>query len=286
MSNLNTFDSTEVLFRIFARCLARDQPFNVCLEEIPAPVAVLGSPRAADTGQIITSNRAFGQLLDLNEEQVAGRRMLEFFVDPATDAKDSITEKLEQDGFAVVTRNLHRVSGHTVRVERTVMQVPAWPDLDVEGEVLVVMDRVLETIIPAAGGAALSQSQQVTLQVETLFRRYVRENHRQGMHPAQWSALRYFKLAPPETRNLTGFARAHYTTMGTASTTVSTLVNKGYLQKHSFRGAVNLTPAGEALLKDDPLSKVLTSVNRMSAFERNWAEFVLTSLNDSFGDGE
>jgi hypothetical protein len=74
--------------------------------------------------------------------------------------------------------------------------------------------------------------------------------------------------------------------MGTASTTVSTLVSKGYLQKHSFRGAVNLTKKGEALLRDDPLGNVVTALNRMSAFERDWAEYVLTSLTDSFGNSE
>jgi hypothetical protein len=64
---------------------------------------------------------------------------------------------------------------------------------------------------------------------------------------------------------------------------VSTLVGKGYLEKHSFRGAVNLTKDGEALLRDDPLSSVIVALNRMSAIERDWAEYVLTTLTDSFG---
>jgi len=133
----------------------------------------------------------------------------------------------------------------------------------------------------------VSESQRIALQVETLLRMYIHRNYRQGMHPAQWSALRYFRLAPPEARTLTGFAKAHRTTMGTASTTVSTLVGKGYLKKQGFRGSVEVTDAGQALLQEDPLNYVVTSLRDMSEEQRRWAQYTLTALCEAFqGDDD
>lgn len=237
-------------------------------------------------GKILEPNPAFEQLLGYKRETLLGKRLEQFVCQDTNDETDSLRDRLDQDDYAVITQNLVRKDETRLRVERTVFKVPGSPQLGADQHVIVVIDRVMESVIPVAGGAELSQSQKIALQMETLLRRYIRENYRQGMHPAQWSALRYFKLAPPEARSLTAFARAHHTTMGTASTTVSTLVGKGYLEKHSFRGAVNLTKKGEALLRDDPLSNVVTTLNRLSAFERDWAEFVLTTLTDSFGSGD
>jgi len=237
-------------------------------------------------GRIIRANEAWLNLVGASAGEVENVAMTRFEAASEGDASDSLQEHLEQDGYGVAARNLKVKGGETVRVETTAVRLPAWPELGVEGDVLVVVDKLLESVVPAAGDAELSQSQTIALQLETLLRRYIRENYRQGMHPAQWSALRYFKLAPPEARSLTGFARAHHTTMGTASTTVSTLVGKGYLQKQSFRGQVNLTKEGEKLLRDDPLRPVVGTLNRMSAFEREWTEYVLATLTDSFASND
>lgn len=286
MSEATTFETAKLFSEIFRECATNGKSIADCAQRLSAPVVIVSPNGNAVLGKILEPNPAFEQLLGYKRETLLGKRLEQFVCQDTNDETDSLRDRLDQDDYAVITQNLVRKDETRLRVERTVFKVPGSPQLGADQHVIVVIDRVMESVIPVAGGAELSQSQKIALQMETLLRRYIRENYRQGMHPAQWSALRYFKLAPPEARSLTAFARAHHTTMGTASTTVSTLVGKGYLEKHSFRGAVNLTKKGEALLRDDPLSNVVTTLNRLSAFERDWAEFVLTTLTDSFGSGD
>lgn len=84
------------------------------------------------------------------------------------------------------------------------------------------------------------------------------EAFRAGLNPAQWSALRYFERANRFSRTVSGFARYHGTTRGTASQTVRALVHKGYLSRRpvrhdqrSFR--LELTDAARGLLGSDPI---------------------------------
>ena len=283
MSDLTTDDTAKLISEIFRQCLSDPQALRDCPNGLSQPALVVEHAGSATFGRVLRANAAWLNMTGYAASDVQDTRMPQLEADADESTREALQERLDQAGYAVLTRTLVDKDGEHQRVESTVVRVAAWPELDVAGEVLIVIDRRLESAVAPAGGAELSPSQRVALQMETLLRRYIRENYRRGMHPAQWSALRYFKLAPPEARSLTGFARAHHTTMGTASTTVSTLVGKGYLQKHSFRGAVNLTKQGEALLRDDPLLSVVTMLNRMSAFEREWAEYVLTALSDSFG---
>lgn len=76
--------------------------------------------------------------------------------------------------------------------------------------------------------------------------------------PAQWAALRFFSRASRPSRTPSGFAQYHVTTRGTASQTVKSLENRGYLKRvrstrdgRSF--AFELTPAGHDRLADDPV---------------------------------
>jgi PAS domain S-box-containing protein len=285
MSQLTSFDTGQLIAELLHAAVRNGQSIAQYTDELSAPCVIVQPSQGEGFGGIRHVNTAFEQLIGQSREALVGAAMDRLDNDPEPET-DGLTEKLSQSGYATLSRNLKLADGGSLRVERTVVRIPDNRGTGASGDVLVIFDRPLEGILPPAGGADLSQSQAIALKMETLLRRYIRENYRQGMHPAQWSALRYFKLAPPEARSLTGFARAHHTTMGTASTTVSTLVSKGYLQKHSFRGAVNLTKKGEALLRDDPLGNVVTALNRMSAFERDWAEYVLTALTDSFGSNE
>jgi DNA-binding MarR family transcriptional regulator len=282
-----TTDSTaHLLADIFRQCLCDGEGRRKFPEGLSQPVTVVQPGGQSVFGRIIRANAAWLDLVGCSADEVDNVTMLHFEADDDGDAADTLQEHLGQAGYGVAARNLRVKGGETIRVETTAVRLPAWPELDTKGDVLIVVDQLTESVVPAAGGAALSQSQTVALQLETLLRRYIRENYRQGMHPAQWSALRYFKLAPPESRSLTGFAKAHHTTMGTASTTVSTLVGKGYLYKQSFRGQVNLTKEGEKLLRDDPLRPVVSTLGRMSAFEREWTEYVLATLTDSFANDD
>jgi PAS domain S-box-containing protein len=283
MSDLTTDDTAKLISEIFRQCLSDPQALRDCPAGLSQPALVVQLAGSAIFGRVLRANAAWLDMTGYAAADVQNVRMPQLEAEADGSSRESLQERLDQAGYAVVTREVLKKDGTYLRVESTVVRVPAWAELDAEGEVLIVIDRRLESLVAPAGGAEVSQSQRIALRMETLLRRYIRENYRQGMHPAQWSALRYFKLAPPEARSLTGFAKAHHTTMGTASTTVSTLVGKGYLQKHSFRGAVNLTKEGEALMRHDPLTSVVTMLNRMSAFERDWAEYVLTALSDSFG---
>ncbi len=83
-------------------------------------------------------------------------------------------------------------------------------------------------------------------------------SHTAGLTAAQWSALRYFDSANASAANLASFARHHGTTKGTASRTVSRLVEKGALVRtqdgvDKRRRIVQVTSKGKKLLAKDPV---------------------------------
>jgi len=114
--------------------------------------------------------------------------------------------------------------------------------------------------------------------VEDVLRGLTNLSYRRGMPPSQWAALRYFARAPEGARNLTAFARRHQVTMGTASSTVSSLVNKGYLVKHAFRGPIETTEAGREMLNDDPMHDMVAAFAEMPLTDRAQASDILHRL--------
>lgn len=102
-----------------------------------------------------------------------------------------------------------------------------------------------------------------------------------GLKPAQWHALRYFVVMPREERTVTAFARHRGSTMGTASTTLSALVRKGYLGR-SGKGARNsglyVTEAGHELLRDDPINDLVQAIDTLDPQERAALEKALPKL--------
>lgn len=102
-----------------------------------------------------------------------------------------------------------------------------------------------------------------------------------GLKPAQWHALRYFATAPEEARTVTGFARHRASTMGTASTTITTLVRKGYLGRadgHSRNNGLYVTDAGRALLVDDPIQDLVAALETLDEAERAALQSALPKL--------
>ncbi len=82
-----------------------------------------------------------------------------------------------------------------------------------------------------------------------------------GLSPAQWEALRYVSRANLHSRNPSALAAFLGTTKGTVSQTLIALEGKGYLRRERRardRRAVRLeiTPAGRALLRKDPLRRI------------------------------
>ncbi len=94
-----------------------------------------------------------------------------------------------------------------------------------------------------------------------------------GLTQAQWIAIRFFMRANRFSRTISGFAQFHATTRGTASQTVKTLVEKGYLERtpsekdaRSIR--FDLTALAREKLRDDPLESLVRVAGRLSPDNR------------------
>jgi DNA-binding MarR family transcriptional regulator len=88
------------------------------------------------------------------------------------------------------------------------------------------------------------------------------------MTAAQWTALRFFARANDVSRTPSAFASFHATTRGTASQTTKSLLAKGYLARDESaddRRSVrfDLTDAGLAALRDDPLRALSEAIERL-----------------------
>jgi DNA-binding MarR family transcriptional regulator len=89
-----------------------------------------------------------------------------------------------------------------------------------------------------------------------------------GLHPVQWSALRYFAAVEPSRRTVSGLARHLGVTQPPASRTVSTLVQRGCLATEADAAdrrskIVSLTPLGAATLRADPLARIRAVLEEM-----------------------
>ena len=95
----------------------------------------------------------------------------------------------------------------------------------------------------------------------------------EGLTPAQWTALRYFARANRFSRTVSAFAEFHATTRGTASQTVKSLVNNGYLtRRRSDRDrrsvSFELTETSRALLARDPFERLVAAAAELSNTSR------------------
>lgn len=126
-------------------------------------------------------------------------------------------------------------------------------------------------------------AEDIALTLEQLIRLHFSQSFRHGLKPAQWHALRYFAFADPADRTVTAFARHRASTMGTASTTISTLVRKGYLARDYGSGVprnrgLHLTAAGEALLADDPIQNLAEAITQIESSEQEILAAALRKL--------
>ena len=90
-------------------------------------------------------------------------------------------------------------------------------------------------------------------------------SHAEGLTPAQWAALRYFASANAGAANLASFVTHHGTTKGTASRTVSRLVQRDLLVRtqdglDKRRQIIQVTKAGTQLLLKDPVYALAASI--------------------------
>jgi len=98
-----------------------------------------------------------------------------------------------------------------------------------------------------------------------------------GLTPAQWSVLRYFSRANRFSRTVSAFAEFHGTTRGTASQTVKSLVNRGYLirtrsERDGRSVRLDLTEKGNKALADDPFEILVGAAGALSLKARSSLE--------------
>jgi DNA-binding MarR family transcriptional regulator len=125
------------------------------------------------------------------------------------------------------------------------------------------------------GAGAIAQA------LEQLVRVQFARSFVHGLKPAQWHALRYFAVMPEIERSVTAFARHRASTMGTASTTITTLVRKGYLGRaggNTRNSGLYVTEAGHQLLRDDPINDLLAAIAGLEPDERAALERALPKL--------
>jgi DNA-binding MarR family transcriptional regulator len=236
--------------------------------------------------RILACNSAFAEMCRFPREQILGGtpRILQ---GPDTDVRQAqnFARRARSEGFAGTVLLNYKGDGTPYYAEIMAVRCQCPDGLSApDGDIMLAFERSLGDLEHGAD-AAPSRSDRLALLLEDVLRRYLQHNYQRGMHPAQWAALRYFRLAGPEQRTLSDFARHHHTTMGTASTTVSTLVGKGYLIKRGFRGPIELTPEGADLLVDDPLQDVSDLLARLDEDGRACLERVLLGLADRLRDG-
>jgi len=114
--------------------------------------------------------------------------------------------------------------------------------------------------------------------------------HVHGIHPVQWSALRYFSRAGEKARTVNGLARYQGTTVAPASRTIMALINKSYLKatvdpQDRRSKIIKLTPQGRRILKRDPLQEIEAAMARLKVKDQaalsKLLEKVLFSLQES-----
>ncbi|QIT54463.1 MarR family transcriptional regulator [Aquisalimonas sp. 2447] len=104
-----------------------------------------------------------------------------------------------------------------------------------------------------------------------------------SLSAAQWAALRFFARANDFSRTPSAFASYHGTTRGTASQTVKSLVQKGYLRReHSTadgrRKELHLTTEGEQALMGDPADALVRAIDMLPPAKRRALEDVMRRI--------
>ena len=98
------------------------------------------------------------------------------------------------------------------------------------------------------------------------------ESFANGLTPAQWTALRYFSRANRFSRTMSSFAEFHATTRGTASQTIKSLAQRGYLTRKRSKTDgrsvhFNLTNKSKKMLSDDPIEALVGASGALSKSE-------------------
>ena len=110
-----------------------------------------------------------------------------------------------------------------------------------------------------------------------------------GLTAAQWAALRYFSQANRSSRTLAAFADYQVTTRGTASQTITKLVEKGLLTRRASsvdrRSAlIDLTPEGLALCSSERFNELVHAISDLPGDLRNDVLAALEALMERIAE--
>jgi DNA-binding MarR family transcriptional regulator len=117
----------------------------------------------------------------------------------------------------------------------------------------------------------------------------------EGLNPAQWEALRYIARANTQSRTPGALASFLCTTKGTVSQTLIALECKGYVtrirsEEDRRKVVLQVTPAGEKLLNNDPLCRIAEATamlpQRLSESLAEGLEQLLSNLQAQKGAKE
>jgi DNA-binding MarR family transcriptional regulator len=109
------------------------------------------------------------------------------------------------------------------------------------------------------------------------------------LKPSQWAALRFFDQAAKNVRTVSGFAEMNFTTNGSSSQTVTTLVSKKYLERipdkvDGRRHSLQVTKSGKKLLANDPISVLSGTIDALPASQKVHLANIVTRLyRDVYG---
>ena len=106
---------------------------------------------------------------------------------------------------------------------------------------------------------------------------------RSDLTAAQWMAMRFFARANHFSRTPSAFASFHATTRGTASQTIKSLMQKGYLVRHQATDdrrsvRLDLTSSGQTTMRHDPLRKLTEAIDRLGGRLRTALRQALPAL--------
>lgn len=115
--------------------------------------------------------------------------------------------------------------------------------------------------------------------------------HSDGLYPAQWAALRYFKTATGDRRTAMALARYQGLAFGPVSRTVRTLIARGLLRKAGSAGrgrseAIELTREGESLLAHDPLALLTPALGRLTPAAQEALSTALEAVLEALASAE
>jgi DNA-binding MarR family transcriptional regulator len=117
-------------------------------------------------------------------------------------------------------------------------------------------------------GGSSQAAMGLAVMLEQTMRLVYPERSPQDMHPGQWAALRFLARANKEARTVLGLARYLGITQGPASRAVAALERKALLtgerdSKDRRVVRLELTPAGRALLDQDPIQRLAGLIKSM-----------------------